>query len=68
MVSVTQTQRRQRLFWTLIGIISCTFWGISGLCAKGLFNISPEVTPHVGFPGTDDYGRHYPDFGSGRHP
>lgn len=45
MVSVTQTQRRQRLFWTLIGIISCTFWGISGLCAKGLFNISPEVTP-----------------------
>lgn len=45
MVSVTQTQRRQRRFWTLIGIISCTFWGISGLCAKGLFNISPEVTP-----------------------
>lgn len=45
MVSVTQAQRRQRRFWTLIGIISCTFWGISGLCAKGLFNISPEVTP-----------------------
>lgn len=45
MVSVTQRQRRQRRFWTLIGIISCTFWGISGLCAKGLFNISPKITP-----------------------
>lgn len=36
-------QRRVRIMWTIIGIICCTFWGISGLCAKALFNLDLSI-------------------------
>ncbi|WP_367342446.1 DMT family transporter [Limosilactobacillus sp.] len=36
-------ERRKRVIWTIIGIICCTFWGISGLCAKALFNLDHSI-------------------------
>lgn len=39
---VTQKQRR---FWTFLAALSAVMWGISGLFAKALFNVSSEVTP-----------------------
>lgn len=39
---VTQKQRR---LWAFLAALACVMWGISGLFAKALFNISPEITP-----------------------
>lgn len=39
---VTQKQRR---FWAFMAGLACVMWGISGLFAKALFNLSPEITP-----------------------
>lgn len=39
---VTQKQRR---LWAFLAGLACVMWGISGLFAKALFNISPEITP-----------------------
>lgn len=39
---VTQKQRR---LWAFLAAFACVIWGISGLFAKALFNISPEITP-----------------------
>lgn len=36
-------QRRKTVLWTIIGMISCTFWGISGLAAKALFNLDSSI-------------------------
>ncbi|MBP2058806.1 drug/metabolite transporter (DMT)-like permease [Lactobacillus colini] len=35
----------KKRLWTLLAALACIFWGISGLFAEGLFNISPEITP-----------------------
>lgn len=35
----------QKRLWTCLAALACVFWGISGLFAKGLFEISPEITP-----------------------
>lgn len=35
----------KKRLWTFLAALACVFWGISGLFAKGLFNISPEITP-----------------------
>lgn len=32
-------------FWALMAALACTMWGISGLFAKALFNVSPVITP-----------------------
>lgn len=39
---VTQHQRR---LWAFLAALACVMWGISGLFAKALFNLSPEITP-----------------------
>lgn len=39
---VTQKQRR---LWAFLAALACFMWGISGLFAKALFNLSPEITP-----------------------
>ena len=39
------TTTKQRRFWALMAALACIMWGISGLFAKTLFNISPEITP-----------------------
>lgn len=39
---VTQKQRR---LWTFLAGLACVMWGISGLFAKSLFNISSDITP-----------------------
>lgn len=39
------TPTKQRRFWALMAALACIMWGISGLFAKALFNISPEITP-----------------------
>lgn len=36
---------KQRRFWTLMAACACMMWGISGLFAKALFNISSVITP-----------------------
>lgn len=38
------TQKQRRL-WAFLAGLACVMWGISGLFAKALFNISPEITP-----------------------
>lgn len=38
------TQKTRRL-WAFLATLACVMWGISGLFAKGLFNISPKITP-----------------------
>ncbi|MBD5429626.1 EamA family transporter [Lactobacillus sp.] len=35
----------KKKLWTFLAALACVFWGISGLFAKGLFNISSEITP-----------------------
>jgi hypothetical protein len=32
-------------FWALMAALACTMWGISGLFAKALFNVSSTITP-----------------------
>ena len=39
------TTTKQRRFWALMAALACIMWGISGLFAKALFNISLEITP-----------------------
>lgn len=39
---VTQKQRR---LWAFLAALACVMWGISGLFAKSLFNVSSEITP-----------------------
>lgn len=39
---VTQHQRH---LWAFLAGLACVMWGISGLFAKALFNLSPEITP-----------------------
>lgn len=36
---------KKKRLWTFLAALACVFWGISGLFAKGLFNISAEITP-----------------------
>ena len=38
---VTQKQRR---LWAFLAALACVMWGISGLFAKSLFNISSDIT------------------------
>lgn len=35
----------RRTFWCLMALAASTMWGISGLFAKALFNLSPAITP-----------------------
>lgn len=35
----------KKRLWTFLAALACVFWGISGLFAKGLFNISSSITP-----------------------
>lgn len=35
----------KKRLWTCLAALACVFWGISGLFAKGLFNISASITP-----------------------
>ena len=35
----------KKKFWTIMIIISCTFWGISGIFAKFIFNLDRSNTP-----------------------
>lgn len=35
----------KKRLWTCLAALACVFWGISGLFAKGLFNISTNITP-----------------------
>lgn len=39
------TTVKQRRFWALMAALACIMWGISGLFAKALFNISSQITP-----------------------
>lgn len=39
------TRLRQRRLWAFLAALACVMWGISGLFAKELFNISPDITP-----------------------
>lgn len=36
---------KTRRLWTFLAAIAAVMWGISGLFAKGLFNISSKITP-----------------------
>ncbi len=36
---------KTRRLWTFLAALAAVMWGISGLFAKGLFNISPKITP-----------------------
>lgn len=36
---------KTRRLWTFLAAMAAVMWGISGLFAKGLFNISPKITP-----------------------
>ncbi|NRO22490.1 EamA family transporter [Lactobacillus helveticus] len=38
------TQKTRRL-WAFLAALACVMWGISGLFAKSLFNVSSEITP-----------------------
>lgn len=40
-----KTMAKKKRLWTFLAALACVFWGISGLFAKGLFNISAEITP-----------------------
>lgn len=35
----------KKRLWTCLAALACVFWGISGLFAKRLFNISSSITP-----------------------
>ena len=37
--------KKQRRFWAFMAALACIMWGISGLFAKALFNISSSITP-----------------------
>lgn len=37
--------KKQRRLWAFLAASACVMWGISGLFAKALFNISPHITP-----------------------
>ena len=37
--------KNKKRLWTFLAALACVFWGISGLFAKGLFNISSQITP-----------------------
>lgn len=39
---ITQKQRR---LWAFLAALACVMWGVSGLFAKELFNISSDITP-----------------------
>lgn len=36
---------KTRRLWTFLAALAAVMWGISGLFAKGLFNISAKITP-----------------------
>ncbi|WEV51056.1 EamA family transporter [Lactobacillus sp. ESL0731] len=36
---------KKRHLWAFLAGLACVMWGISGLFAKSLFNVSPEITP-----------------------
>ncbi|WEV70808.1 DMT family transporter [Lactobacillus sp. ESL0785] len=36
---------KQRHLWAFLAGLACVMWGISGLFAKSLFNLSSEITP-----------------------
>lgn len=36
-------ERQRRIIWTIIGIICCAFWGLSGLAAKAIFNMDHSI-------------------------
>lgn len=36
---------KTRRLWTFLAAIAAVMWGVSGLFAKGLFDISPKLTP-----------------------
>lgn len=38
------TQKTRRL-WAFLAALACVMWGVSGLFAKSLFNVSSEITP-----------------------
>lgn len=35
----------KRKLWTLLAAFAAMMWGVSGLCAKALFDISPQISP-----------------------
>lgn len=37
--------KQQKKLWIFLVIISCNLWGISGLCAKRVFDLSTQVSP-----------------------
>lgn len=37
--------QKQRHLWAFLAALACVMWGISGLFAKALFNISPAISP-----------------------
>lgn len=39
------TSKKQRQLWIVLAASSAVMWGISGLFAKALFNLSPQITP-----------------------
>lgn len=39
------TSKKQKQLWFVLAALSATMWGISGLFAKALFNLSPQITP-----------------------
>ena len=36
---------KQRRLWAFLAALACVMWGISGLFAKALFNVSSTITP-----------------------
>lgn len=36
---------KTRRLWTFLAAMAAVMWGVSGLFAKGLFDISPKLTP-----------------------
>ena len=40
-----EATKQQRRLWAFMAGLACVMWGISGLFAKALFNISTEITP-----------------------
>ncbi len=36
---------KTRRLWTFLAAMAAVMWGVSGLFAKGLFDISPKITP-----------------------
>lgn len=37
--------KKQRQLWAFLAALACVMWGISGLFAKALFNLSARITP-----------------------